>query len=135
MSDTIKIDELKNENKKLLYKHLWENKHFGFNVIRTGKTDPSYEFEFAGKSFVDFIGEAIADNFDIKDKEFFLEKFNMSCSGTGDEIKKITTLHSSSLCALLFFFNVREYNKLIFEELKGYEFTQSFFELNSRTRS
>ena len=43
MSDTIKIDELKNENKKLLYKHLWENKHFGFNVIRTGKTDPSYQ--------------------------------------------------------------------------------------------
>lgn len=132
MSDTIKIDELKNENKKLLYKHLWENKHFGFNVIRTGKTDPSYEFEFAGKSFVDFIGEAIADNFDIKDKEFFLEKFNMSCSGTGDEIKKITTLHSSSLCALLFFFNVREYNKLIFEELKGYEFTQSFFEFKNK---
>ena len=132
MSDTIKVDELKNENKKLIYKHLWENKHFGFNVIRTGVTDPSYEFEFAGKSFFDFIGEAIAYNFGITDKELFVEKFNMSCSGTGDEIKKITTLHSSSLCALLFFFNVSDNKKLVFEGLENYEFTQSYFEFKNK---
>lgn len=132
MSDTINAEELKNENKKIFYKHLWDNKHFGFNVIKTGKTDPSYEFEFAGKSFVDFIGESIAENFDIKDKKLFLEKFNMSCSGSGDEIKKITTLHSSSLCALLFFFSVSEKNKLIFDGLEDYEFTQSFFEFKNK---
>ena len=88
MSDTINVDDLKNENKKLFYKHLWDNKHFEFDVIKTGKTDPSYEFGFAGKSFIDYVGEAIADNFDIKDKKLFVEKFNMACSGTGDEIKK-----------------------------------------------
>ena len=132
MSDTINVDDLKNENKKLFYKHLWDNKHFEFDVIKTGKTDPSYEFGFAGKSFIDYVGEAIADNFDIKDKKLFVEKFNMSCSGTGDEIKKITTLHSSSLCALLFFFNVSEKNKLVFDGLEDYEFTQSFFEFKNK---
>lgn len=132
MSDTIELDALKNENKKSIYKHLWDNKHLGFNVIRTGVTDPSYEFEFAGKSFFDFIGEAIADNFGITDKELFVEKFNMSCSGTGGEIKKITTLHSSSLCALLFFFNVSEKNKLVFDGLEDYEFAQSFFEFKNK---
>ena len=132
MSDTINVEELKNENKKLIYKHLWDNKHLGFNVIIKGVTDPSYEFEFAGKSFFDFIGEAIADNFGINDKKLFVEKFNMACSGTGEEINKITTLHSSSLCSLLFFFNVTESHPIRLPGLDNYVFTDSYFEYKNK---
>ena len=131
MSNSINIESLKNEKKKLIYKHLWDNKQLDFDVVETGKTDPSYEFGFADKSFLDFIGEAIAKNFEIVDKDLFVKKFNMSCSGTGDEIKKITTLHSSSLCALLFFFNV-DNKELTIPGFENYVFNKSFFEFKNK---
>ena len=46
-------------------------------------------------------------------------------------LKKITTLHSSSLCALLFFFNV-DNKKLVIPSLSEYEFTESFFEFKNK---
>ena len=103
----IDVSELKNKEKQIIYKHLWANRSFDFNIIKKGISDPSYEFEFADKDSASFVSESLANNFGIeKEKYLFIEKFGMSCSGTGGELKKITTLHSSSLCALLFFFNV-----------------------------
>ncbi|MCR5386029.1 MAG: hypothetical protein K6E69_02815 [Treponema sp.] len=127
MTNSINIDDLKNDKKKKIYKHLWENQEFGFNIVKTGKTDPSYEFEL-----IDYIGTGLAKIFDIKSqKNLFLSKFRMSCSGNGDELQKITTLHSSSLCALLFFFNV-DNHPLEIKGLNGYEFSKSFFEFKNK---
>lgn len=39
-------------------------------------------------------------------EEIFDDKFQEACSGSGQEERRIATLHSSSLCALLFFYNV-----------------------------
>lgn len=132
--NTINPNELKNE-KKDFYSYLWGEKEFDFKIVLTGKTDQSYEFDFAGISFVNYVGESIAKNFGINDeksKKRFLSKFAMACSGTGDELKKITTLHSSSLCSLLFFFNVNEENPLIIKGLETYKFSQSFFEFKNK---
>ena len=104
--DKIDVNELKNKEKQIIYKHLWANRSF--------------------------VSESLANNFGIeKEKDVFIKKFEMSCSGTGGELKKITTLHSSSLCALLFFFNV-DTMPLKMRGLENCEFTQSFFEFKNK---
>lgn len=131
-SSTINLNELEG-NKKDIYNYLWANKNFDFGIVLTGKNSKSYEFEFAGKDLMSYIGESLANNFGIKkEKELFKEKFKMACSGTGDEIKKITTLHSSSLCALLFFFNVTESHHIEIPGLDNYIFTDSYFEFKNK---
>ena len=67
--------------------------------------------------------------FDISNKEIFTEKFKQCCSGSGHEGGRIATLHSSSLCALLFFYNITEYNPWIMKVDEGeIVFTESVFE-------
>ena len=128
----IDVNELKDE-KKEIYNFLWANKEFDFNVVLSGEGSHSYEFEFAGQDLMSYVGESLANNFEIeKDKELFKEKFKMACSGTGDEIKKITTLHSSSLCALLFFFNVTESHPIRIPGYENYVFTSSYFEFKNK---
>ena len=46
------------------------------------------------------------------EESVFYEKFQQACSGSGQEERRISTLHSSSLCALLFFYNVTEEHPL-----------------------
>ncbi len=125
------ISILKNK-KREIYSYLWDNYNFDFEIVQSGKKDPSYEFGFSGNSLIEFVGKSISDSFKInKNQKTFINKFKMACSGTGDELKKITTLHSSSLCALLFFFNV-DNKKLIFPSLNKYEFTESYFEFQNK---
>ena len=133
MKNKIDFEELKNP-KKEIYEYLWGNCNLDFEVAKKGVTDPSYEIAFSDKTLIDFVGDKIALSFDInKNKETFAKKFQMACSGTGDELKKITTLHSSSLCALLFFFNV-DNKKLVITipSLGDYEFTESYFEFKNK---
>ena len=131
MKNKIDFEELKTP-KKEIYEYLWGNCDLDFEVAKKGVTDPSYEIAFSDKTLIDFVGDKIALSFDInKNKDTFAKKFQMACSGTGDELKKITTLHSSSLCALLFFFNV-DNKKLVIPSLSEYEFTESFFEFKNK---
>lgn len=51
------------------------------------------------------ISNRLTNIFKIEDKnknEIFFKKLKEACSGDGDEINKITTVYSSSLCALFF---------------------------------
>ncbi len=131
MKNKIDFEELKTP-KKEIYEYLWGNCDLDFEVAKKGVTDPSYEIAFSDKTLIDFVGDKIALSFDInKNKDTFAKKFQMACSGTGDELKKITTLHSSSLCALLFFFNV-DNKKLVIQSLSEYEFTESYFEFKNK---
>jgi len=131
MKNKIDFEELKTP-KKEIYESLWKNCDFDFEVAKKGVKDPSYEIAFSDKTLIDFVGDKIALSFDInKNKETFATKFQMACSGTGDELKKITTLHSSSLCALLFFFNV-DNKKLPIPSLSEYEFIESYFEFQNK---
>lgn len=131
MKNKIDFNDLKSQ-KKEIYESLWKNCDFDFEVAKKGVTDPSYEIAFSDKTLIDFVGDKIALSFDInKNKDTFAKKFQMACSGSGDELKKITTLHSSSLCALLFFFNV-DNKKLVIPSLSEYEFTESYFEFQNK---
>ncbi len=96
---------------KKLYSALWGD--FDFNSINTEikntrnlkDSKPSRNsYCFSGE--MDKHGELLMDIFGITDKELFKKKFAMAVSGSGQELLKIGTLHSSSLCALLHFYNV-----------------------------
>lgn len=93
------------------------------------------------KNIIPTLADELADKFEIglgeeKNKELFKEKFIQACSGSGQEAMKITTMHSSSLCALLFFYNVSQKNELVLclgndASKKTYVFNQSFFEFQN----
>ncbi len=68
-------------------------------------------------------------------KDLFIGKYNQAVSGV--EGQRITTLHSSSLCCLLFFYNVTRGNPLIIKGIKTkngertIEFKKSCFEFKN----
>ena len=70
----------------------------------------------------------LCELFGIVDRDLFEKKYHQAVSGDGQEWKRITTLHSSSLLALLCFYSVSEDHPL---EYKGYRFTESLFELKT----
>ena len=123
-------------NMKNLYISMWGNNDF----IKQAEIDNSVtekgdiikksvnSFSFVDKNHEDK-EKILANIFDITDKELFAEKLCMACSGSGQELRRITTLHSSSLCALLFFYNVTEANPLTIDEVGT--FTDSVFEFQS----
>ena len=72
--------------------------------------------------------------FDIK-SDSFKKKFEMAISGDGQEVKRISTLHSSSLAALLLLYSVSESKQLeCFLNEKKYTFTDSFFEVKTNVK-
>ena len=91
--------------------------------------------------------QTLIDAFHIKGEEKqknFKDKFRQAVSGSGQELNKITRLHSSSLCCLLFFYNVTEDNPLILtlptksregERTRTVKFTESIFEFKNKVIS
>lgn len=125
--ENLDFDVLKGD-KKIFYEHLWNKNSFDFNTTKIGKNDCSYRFKM-NDSVLTAIGNQFAEIFGINDKKLFLEKFKQACSGNGNELGKITTLHSSSLCSLLFFYNPRN---LVIKGLEDYEFEKSIFEFKNK---
>ena len=136
--------------KKKLYSALWGDFDFSTINAEVEKTrnkknaKPSHNsYCFSGE--MDKHGELLMEIFGItdKEKELFKEKFAMAVSGSGQEDQKIATLHSSSLCALLHFYNVTgdkediNNNPLILSGLetnkttRTIKFTRSLFEYKS----
>lgn len=62
-------------------------------------------------------------------KDEWTEKFNMAISGDGQEWRRITTLHSSSLLALLFFSSVNKDNPICVADKL---FDKVYFEVKNR---
>ena len=131
----IVFEDFTNKNAKILYETIWQNNVFvnGCNTITKAPvgngraSDNSYVFDSDGDKATTLINV-----FGIAEPELFLRKFKMACGGSGQEYRRITTLHSSSLCALLFFYNVTEKNPLKLElDAQEYLFTESFFEFKS----
>lgn len=62
----------------------------------------------------------------------FDEKYRMAISGDGQEVKRISTLHSSSLAALLLLYSVSESKPLkCILDKNNYTFNKSFFEVKT----
>lgn len=118
------------KKKRDLYECMWGSNNFDFPVektkIKDGVSNNSYTFTSVSAVNQDICGNRLAELFQIQNKALFLEKFSQSCNGSGQEAKKIATIHSSSLCALLFFYNVTKDNPYIMN-IGGeeYEFTDS----------
>lgn len=135
------FSEIKDSRKKKLYSKMWEDFDFGSlngaEIERTessksddGESKNSYSFKVKDKK------EEIIKIFGIENKDRFRTKYEKAVNGSGQEERRITTLHSSSLCALLHFYNVTDKNPLALhlETNKGTReviFTDSFFEYQS----
>ena len=128
-----KIDfDAMNRKKRTLYECMWGSEDFDFPVEKTifngSASNNSYTFAGASATNADLCGR-LAELFGIRRRDLFREKFAQSCGGDGQEGKRIAVLHSSALCALLFFYNVSEENPYRMEiEGETYIFTCSRFE-------
>lgn len=138
--NNIKFQEM-NKKKRNLYERMWGSTSFDYPVEKSiYKGEPSKNsYTFAGAYINDkdaseeiqeeYCRDRLAEIFGIADTELFKDKFHMSIGGSGRELKRIATVHSSSLCALLFFYGVSKSNPY---ELNiagtDYVFTESYFE-------
>ena len=129
-----KIDfEQMNKKRRALYECMWGNKAFDFSVTKTkykgSVSNNSYTFTNTSTTNEEVCRNKLAELFGIQSRDTFNVKFTQSCSGSGQELKRIAVLHSSSLCALLFFYNVSKENPYTLEiEGEEYIFTYSCFE-------
>lgn len=132
---------LMDKKRRELYECMWGSAKSDFPVERTlhngTRTPNSYTFSETlmgnGDVCEDICRERLAELFAIADKDLFKKKFKQSISGSGQELKRIARVHSSSLCALLFFYNVSEKNPYTME-IGGeeYTFTYSRFEYQNK---
>ena len=70
----------------------------------------------------------LIERFGISNPDLFKSKYYEAISGNGQELRRISTLHSSSLLALLCFYDVTLDHPLSF---LGYTFTDSYFEVKT----
>ena len=89
----------------------------------------SYEISVPGKT-AEKIAETLYNIFKpgISEAEWS-KKFMMAISGDGQELRRITTLHSSSLLALLFFCSVNKTNPI---EIGETTFDKVYFEVKNK---
>lgn len=112
-------DIVKEWNKDgLVHKTFWQGRPS--NNSFSLKEQNTYRYE---------IRNILIERFGIIDEELFKTKYNEAISGDGQEWTRITTLHSSSLIALLCFYSVSKDNPI---KIKEYTFTDSFFEVKTQ---
>lgn len=122
------------EKERLMYQKLWRDKNHVENLLNCkicarGNKNRPHSFYFDGEEKT---VELLKNIFEIENEDIFEMKFNMVTGGDGDEGRKIRTLHSSSLCALLFFYNVTKEHPLALNlEGRKIKFTRSVFEFKS----
>lgn len=107
----------------------WNKKGFVFKTFwRRQESDNSFCLK---EKYTDriCIPQILIDRFGIKDNDLFKEKYREATSGDGQEWTRITTLHSSSLIALLCFYSISESNPI---QINGYTFTESYFEVKTQ---
>ena len=125
--------EAMSRKKRALYECMWGSGDFDFPVEKTMfkglPSNNSYTFVNPSAANKEICANRLAELFGIKCRDLFKEKFAQSCGGSGQEWKRIAALHSSALCALLFFYHVSEENPYRMEiEGETYTFTYSCFE-------
>lgn len=125
------IDFNNMKRNKEIYESMWAELPDWFKV--EGKGSDSYQFSDILTATKNACADGLADLFGISERTLFREKFRQSCSGNGDELSKITTMHSSSLCALLFFYNVTDGHPLELKiDGKNCVFNYSGFEYKNK---
>lgn len=122
------FEEMK-QNKEL-YQVMWGKLDLNkFKIVENGKSHSSYSFKNLYEEESDSKEKTLNKIFHFEDPVLFHKKFVDAVSGF--EKGRILTLHSSSLCALLFFYNVTKENPLEFPDFPNIEFTKSYFEFKT----
>lgn len=108
------------------------------NTIWRGKSsDNSFCFinpKVKYKKRKDVVLNKLKEVFDIK-SDSFKDKFGMAISGDGQEVKRISTLHSSSLAALLLLYSIKDEKQLRCKlNNKDYTFYDCFFEVKTNVK-
>lgn len=133
---TEKFDKIQNKKMRKLYNGMWRDNPVAkeADTRKTIAKNGEGELVHSENSFAFAIkdeAEILIRTFGINkhNEEIFRNKLNMACNSLGHGGEKITTMHSSALCALLFFYNVSENNKL---HINGVgTFSKSVFEYKS----
>lgn len=111
-----------------LYLFFKENSFFNGKNIKIEKTPWGSK---ESDNSLSFKGACLKQIFNLKDS--FCGKHAQAIGGSGNEGRKIMTLHSSSLAALLCFYNLSPKNKLTIPLIPNVEFVESEFEKKNPT--
>lgn len=115
---------------QVLYQSMWGEDASLEGIIEPNpaKTPSSYKFKGEPENACNII----RDFYGIKNEDLFDKQYKRAVGGSGDEQRKILTLHSSSRLALLTFYNVTEENPLTLEmDGKAIAFDESAFEFKN----
>lgn len=117
------------EAEKSLYKFFVDNT---FLIKETVHLKSNYSRGKRSPWSLAFADHCLKDVFGIENP-VFCAKFAEAISGDGQEARKITTLHSSSLISLLVFYSVSKDNPIYIEvNGKPIKFTESHFEVKNK---
>jgi hypothetical protein len=145
-------EKMTDSKKKTLYSNFWPKERFPIELKgdveikktktvgkdKTTESVNSYSFyDKNGTETKDRARKTLEKVFGINNPKEFGKKYKMAVSGDGNEDRRITTLHSSSLSALLFFYNVTGDNSLTIQlktdkHERTVVFTKSYFEYQSK---
>lgn len=141
------FEDIEDKTRKQIYNELWAKQKLPGDVVHTwykhgkqSKDSPtSYQFDIPKGKRKNFskrdqneMCTELKNLFRIKD-ENFEEHFEEACFGEGNEYKEIMRLHSSSLCALLFFCEISEKKPLTLKiNNKDICFTKVLFEYKNK---
>lgn len=136
------MEKIENAKKKTLYEKMWRNNNFALKQMVKGtkyhgnESNNSYQFILNENESEKDLSVPLKRLFGIRDTEMFKTKFEEACGGSGNEALKILTLHSSSLCALLFFYDVKQHHLEIPLKVKGecktFTFDDVYFEYQNK---
>lgn len=107
----------------------WNKNGFIHKTVWHGE-ESSNSFSLKDKNtYRNEIQHILISRFGIKDIDLFKTKYTEAISGDGQEWTRITTLHSSSLIALLCFYSISKDNPV---KINGYTFDESYFEVKTQ---
>ena len=122
------FEEMKNN--KELYQAMWgESDLDKYKIVENGKSHSSYSFRNLYADEIDSKEKTLNKIFQFENPSLFHRQFLDAVSRFEND--RILTLHSSSLCALLFFYNITEENPLELSDFPNIKFTKSYYEFKT----
>lgn len=119
---------------------LKQGKYSVLNADALGLSMKNYYYRGKGKDSIGFkidvsndVSRFFINTFKLPNEESFIRCFKQSTGGDGGELAKNNALHSSSLCALLMFYNINEDNKFSID-INGikHEYDTVYFEIKNK---
>lgn len=119
---------------------LKQGKYSSLDVDALKLSMDNYYYRGKGKDSIGFkidvsndVSRFFINTFKLPNEESFINSFYQSTGGDGGELTKNNALHSSSLCALLMFYNINKDNKVKIEiDGQIHEYDAVYFEIKNK---